>query len=100
MPATEFGDEIVTATNTGDLNLTNLEIEDDLRDLTEDWGDLAPESNCVLTGTYEVTQPDLDAGEVTNTASADADEIEVVSYSLTTALALVIFDDRFEDNGS
>ena len=64
----------ITATNTGDVTLTGVVVEDPL---------LAPDTatcatvligeTCVLTGTYVVTQGDLDAGEIVNTATATGD---------------------------
>ena len=34
---------------------------------------------CVLVGTYTVTQADVDAGEMVNTATADSDETDPVT---------------------
>lgn len=65
------------ATNTGDLTLTEVTIEDPLPGLSElvyDWstasapGTLAPGEHVVVTATYLLTQGDVDAGHVDNTA--------------------------------
>ena len=65
----------VTVTNTGNTTLTNVTVTDPL---------LTPNSNtcasvpvggsCVLTGTYTVTQADVDAGNISNTGTGDSDE--------------------------
>jgi uncharacterized repeat protein (TIGR01451 family) len=66
----------VTATNTGNIVLTNVNVQD---------GQLAPGlvvcpsvpvgGTCVLTATHVVTAADVTAGNVTNTAQAFANEI-------------------------
>lgn len=61
----------VTATNTGNVTLDPVEVQDTLitpSDLT--CNNVAPGDTCVLTGTYEVTQQDINDGQVDNTGSA------------------------------
>lgn len=64
----------VVATNTGNVALTNVTVTDPL--LGEDLAcptapaTLAPGESMTCTGTYGVTQGDLDAGEISNTATA------------------------------
>ncbi|MGR6743217.1 DUF7507 domain-containing protein [Microbacterium sp. F1-18] len=74
------GDEVAytfTATNTGDVSLTNVSITDALPGLSEisygAWpgasGVLAPGQSVTATATYALTQADRDAGVVENTAT-------------------------------
>lgn len=65
----------ITATNNGTVTLNNVVVTD---------SKISPSSincpvlnlgdTCVLTGSYQVQQTDVDAGEVDNTASVDSDE--------------------------
>jgi fimbrial isopeptide formation D2 family protein/uncharacterized repeat protein (TIGR01451 family) len=77
----------VTATNIGNMTLTNVEVSDSL--ITPTGGttpcaSVAPGESCTLIGTYVVAQPDVDAGEVLNTATADSDQTDPVETSLLT----------------
>ncbi len=66
-----------TATNTGDVTLTGVEIADELEGLSEivygEWpgaaGTLAPNESVTATATYALTQADRDAGSVLNVAT-------------------------------
>jgi len=65
-----------TATNTGNVPLTGVTITDPKKDLTRivyQWpgaaGELGVGESVTGTATYEITQEDLNAGEVKNTAS-------------------------------
>lgn len=82
-PAGE-GDKInytFTVTNDGDTTVSGVSIVDDLHgisDITYDWtntvsgdGTLAPGESVTATAEYAVTQDDVDAGEVVNTATAN-----------------------------
>ena len=87
------GDKInyeITVTNTGNMTLTNVTVEDSLISLScspaDDPLSLAPGESVVCTGSYEVTQADIDTngggdGDIDNTASADSDETEPVDDS-------------------
>ncbi|MCL2782363.1 MAG: hypothetical protein FWD80_00080, partial [Propionibacteriaceae bacterium] len=70
----------VKSTNTGDLTLTGVTVSDKLANghvvaLSCTWpgvaGTLLPGQTVTCTGTYLLTQPDIDAGEVTNTGHAE-----------------------------
>jgi uncharacterized repeat protein (TIGR01451 family) len=68
---------IITVTNTGNANLTNVTVTDSL--ITPTGGTtpcalVAPGGICTLVGTYVVTQGDVDAGEVENTGTGDSDQ--------------------------
>uniref|UniRef100_UPI00047AB329 DUF7507 domain-containing protein n=1 Tax=Algoriphagus vanfongensis TaxID=426371 RepID=UPI00047AB329 len=69
----EAGDVIpysIVVTNTGNVTLTDVTVEDPLTGLTENVGTLAPDETATVTTTYTVTQQDVDNGEVTNIATA------------------------------
>ncbi|WP_191090010.1 DUF7507 domain-containing protein [Nesterenkonia ebinurensis] len=76
----EAGDEVeytFIATNTGNVTLTDVSIDDELEGLSEiaygEWpgesGVLAPGESVTATASYTLTQADVDAGEVENTAT-------------------------------
>jgi fimbrial isopeptide formation D2 family protein/uncharacterized repeat protein (TIGR01451 family)/LPXTG-motif cell wall-anchored protein len=67
-----------TAENTGNVTLTDVSIDDPmdgLSELTYNWpgktGVLAPGESVTATATYKLTQADVDAGVVKNTATAE-----------------------------
>ena len=82
-----YPDDVITytftITNDGNVTLKGVSIVDDLQGISEieyDWsgsstGDntLAPCDTATATATYAITQQDLDAGEVVNTATAHGD---------------------------
>ena len=71
----DAGDTIaytVTVTNGGNRTLSDVTVDDELVDIACPAGDLAPGASVDCTGTYTLTQADLDEGEVVNTASATA----------------------------
>ena len=77
----------ITATNTGDVALTNMVVTDDL--ITPTGGttpcaSVAVGGTCTLIGTYVVTAADVDAGQVVNTGTAVSDETPPVDDELTT----------------
>ncbi len=92
-----MGDEIVytiTATNTGQTELTNVDISDALIDGLESWectpeipATLAVGAQITCTATYEVTAADIDAGTVFNQACVDSDETPETCDDVTTPLA-------------
>lgn len=67
-------------TNTGNVTLADIELTDELEGLSDitygDWptdtGVLAPGESVTASATYELTQSDVDAGQVDNTASVTA----------------------------
>jgi LPXTG-motif cell wall-anchored protein len=77
----EVGDTIeftLTATNTGNVTLTDVAIDDPLPGLSElvySWpgepGVLAPGESVTATATYTLTQADVEAGDVDNTATVE-----------------------------
>lgn len=77
----QVGDPLVytfTITNTGNVSLQNVAVTDPhpgLGALAYTWpgavGTLAPQQSATATATYVVTQGDIDAGDVENTATAN-----------------------------
>jgi len=67
-------DEVITYTivveNTGNVTLSDVNVTDPLTGLNETIVSLAPGASESYTPTYAITQADLDAGSVVNTASA------------------------------
>ncbi|KDN55558.1 hypothetical protein FEM21_13210 [Flavobacterium seoulense] len=65
-----------TVTNTGNTTLTNIVVTDTMVGLTITGNSIATlaagASSSVIKGTYTITQTDIDAGKVTNTALATA----------------------------
>ena len=61
----------VTLLNDGDVTLTDTTITDDkISPSSKSCSSVAVNGTCVLTGTYKVTQADVDAGKVTNNAAS------------------------------
>jgi uncharacterized repeat protein (TIGR01451 family) len=60
----------VTVTNTGSVTLTDITATDPKATLTCDPTTIAPGASTTCIGTYEITQADVDAGKVDNTATA------------------------------
>ena len=64
----------VVATNAGTQTLSNVVVKDTkLTPSSITCASLAPTATCTLTGNYVVTQADVDAGEVINTAAITTD---------------------------
>ncbi|AMQ55123.1 DUF7507 domain-containing protein [Algoriphagus sanaruensis] len=63
----------LTATNTGNVTLTNVVITDPLTGYEENVGTLNPGQSAIRTTSYTVTQSDVNAGFVLNTALATGD---------------------------
>ena len=80
----------ITATNTGDVTLSNVVVSDTL--LTPTGGTtpcatLPEGASCTLVGRYTVTQGDVDAGQIVNTGRAVSHETPVaVTDTLTTPI--------------
>ena len=69
----KVGDKItytVTVTNTGNVTVSEIAMSDTLVKLNEKAFDLAPGAKKEITYTYTVTQADIDAGVIENTAAA------------------------------
>ncbi len=67
---------IVTATNDGNVSLTNVEVTDSkTTPASQSCASVAPGATCVLTGTYTVTQADVDAGSISNSGSITSTEV-------------------------
>lgn len=81
---------IIQVRNSGNAELTEVTVIDPLLltltgpvgDMDED-GKLDVEETWTYTGSYTVVQKDIDAGHVINTATADSNETEEVSDSVT-----------------
>ncbi|MEX0915340.1 MAG: hypothetical protein WDZ60_05550, partial [Wenzhouxiangellaceae bacterium] len=77
----------VTVSNSGNVTLNNVEVSDSLITPGQNiCATLAPGADCVLSGTYTVTQADVDAGQVSNTGSGDSDETALVDDVVVTAI--------------
>ena len=77
----------IVATNSGNVTLSNVLVTDSLVTPiggTTPCASVAPGGICTLVGTYEVTQLDIDNGEVFNTAGADSDQTDPIETSLLT----------------
>jgi uncharacterized repeat protein (TIGR01451 family) len=86
----------ITATNSGDVTLTGVTVSDPLLGTLSctptQPAQLAPGASIVCTGSYTVTQADLDNngggdGDIDNTATADSDQTESVNDSAAVPLA-------------
>ena len=94
-------------TNTGTTTLSDISVNDPLLSsgaISCPAGTLAPEASVTCSGTYQVTQADVDAGSVTNTARAGATNpmgAAVASApSSVTVGAVVISSVTFEGTSS
>ena len=66
----------VTATNSGTTTLNNVVVSDPmLAPNSQTCATVAPGATCVLSGTYTVTQSDVDNGSIVNTAGVTSTEI-------------------------
>jgi len=81
----------VTATNSGSAVLTGVVVTDNrITPESTTCPVLQPGGACVLTGTYTVTIADVQAGSVVNTATADSNETDPVTATVTTPVVAVI----------
>ena len=77
----------VVATNSGNIELTNVIVSDSLiTPNSTTCPTLAPSATCTLVGTYVVQQADVNAGQITNTGTADSDETPPVQDTINTPL--------------
>ncbi len=94
-PYDSVGDLIeyqMVATNTGLMTLTNVTITDHplaggLTCSPEQPATLAPGATLTCTGAYSLQQSDLNGGSVTNVATADADQTDPVTDTITVPLS-------------
>ncbi|WP_228780088.1 DUF7507 domain-containing protein [Aquiflexum lacus] len=90
------GDELnytITVSNTGNVTLENISVVDPLTGLNTNIAVLAPGASQDINTTYAVDQDDIDAGSVSNTATASVDDISVnddVTVTATQSPALAI----------
>ncbi len=92
-PYNSVGDVIdyeLVATNSGNVGLTNVTISDPtvgaLTCVPVQPAALAVGASMTCTGSYTITQADLDSGSVTNTGTADSDETGPETDSVTVVL--------------
>ena len=74
-PGTEIG-YTIKVTNTGNVTLRNITCDDSMKEIGRialDRTQLAPGETATGTASHAITQSDIDAGIVTNTASSSAD---------------------------
>ena len=78
----------VTATNTGNTTQTKVVVSDlMLTPKSRTCDSVAPNTICVLTGTYVVKQTDVDEGEIVNTASVESTQVTTpVTDTQTTTI--------------
>ncbi|MCA1800652.1 MAG: DUF11 domain-containing protein, partial [Actinobacteria bacterium] len=67
-------DYTIVVENTGNVTITNIDVTDLLTGLTTTIASLAPGASQTFNESYTITQADLDAGSVTNTATADGED--------------------------
>src|SRR5262249_37290581 len=76
----------ITATNTGNVTLTDVVVSDDkISPNTITCASVDPGRTCVLTGTYKVVQADVDAAAVVNTATVSTSTPNVCPAGSTDA---------------
>lgn len=80
-----------TVSNDGNTTLTDIAVDDPkVPGVSCPAADVAPGATVVCTGTYTATQADIDAGSVTNTATATAATITGAALLPVTSNTLVI----------
>ena len=89
----DVGDKVdytLTAANVGNVTLTGVTVSDPklgtLVCVPPQPATLAPGAQIVCTGTYTLTQADLNAGQVSNTATADSDQTPPAQTTVTVPL--------------
>ena len=74
----------ITATNNGTITLTNVIVNDTMiTPSSKICATLAPAATCVLVGIYQVQQSDIDNLSISNTATAESDQTNLVTDSVT-----------------
>jgi uncharacterized repeat protein (TIGR01451 family) len=79
-------DYTITVKNIGDVTLTNVTVVDAKLGINANVGDLAPGASAQVTGSYTVTEADLDG--IVNTATADSDQTDTVADTWTVEVAM------------
>jgi len=84
------GDELVytvEVTNTGNITLTNVQVSDTkITPAFTNCTSVPPGEVCTLTGTYTVTQDDIETGQIVNTGTGTSDQAGPVFDELNTPL--------------
>ncbi|KAI9549373.1 hypothetical protein GHT06_003739 [Daphnia sinensis] len=92
----------ITVSNTGNVNLSNLEVRDPLTGFIRTISSLAVGASESFTTSYPVTQADVDAGKVRNTASvgfvydgnpASVSAVKDIDYVRVNAVIQAVLDD-------
>ncbi len=88
MSAGDVIEYVVTVTNDGTANLTDIMINDPkLSPASMSCaGPIAPGATCVLIGEYTITPMDITAGEIMNTATAISDQTPMIMDEVTQSL--------------
>ena len=103
--ASKAGDIIsysIDVSNAGNVNLTNITLNDSLINLEGPAGDiispdvLNPDETWTYTGNYTVTQNDINSngegnGLIENTVTVDCDQLEPKSYSAEVSLGIPVY---------
>lgn len=74
----------LTATNTGEAELTDVVVDDVLTGDSTTCASVAPGATCVLTASLVVSQAEVDARQIVNTGSARSAQIAAVESVVTT----------------
>ncbi len=87
----------VTATNTGNVSLTNVAVNDTrIAPASKSCATLLPGKSCTLVGTYKVTKADLAAKKIDNTASVTSNELTAsVTATATTKVSAKLLANQF-----
>ncbi len=87
----------VTVTNTGNTTLNKVVVSDPiLTPASFACATLEPAATCVLSGIYKVTQADVNAGTLLNTASVTTAELPISQKkSVTTPVLTPVAEDQF-----
>jgi uncharacterized repeat protein (TIGR01451 family)/gliding motility-associated-like protein len=75
----------IVVTNTGNVTLSNVVVVDPLTGLNQTIASLAPTGSQSFNTSYTVTQADIDAGSVANTASASSGSVSVSDQVVVNA---------------
>jgi uncharacterized repeat protein (TIGR01451 family) len=76
----------IVVTNTGNVTLSNVVVVDPLTGLNQTIATLAPTASQSFNTSYAVTQADIDAGSVANTASASSGSVSVSDQVVVNAV--------------